>query len=158
MVKLLKLFMISLLIVSCSKKDENQKELSTLIFDNGTNQIVFNVEDAKNVEEMKVGLMFRDSIPEDGGMFFEIGEPRNIAMWMKDTKIPLDIIFINKNNEISGFIENAEPMTETVMPSPEPAIAVVEVTGGSVKKHDIQVGDTVRHPFLGNMPTESAKK
>lgn len=154
MVKLLKLFMVTLLIVSCSKKSDSEKELTTLIIDNGKNQAVFEVETATTPEEMTKGLMFRESIPENGGMIFEIGTPRNIAMWMKNTKIPLDIVFINKDKEVSGFIENAEPMSETLMPSPEPALAVLELNAGSVKKHDIQVGDSVRHESLDNMETD----
>lgn len=154
MVKLLKLFMVTLLIVSCSKKSESENDLTTLIIDNGKNQAVFEVETATTPEQMTKGLMFRESIPENGGMIFEIGTPRNIAMWMKNTKIPLDIIFINKDKEVSGFIENAEPMSETLMPSPEPAVAVLELNAGSVKKYDIQVGDTVRHESLNNLEDE----
>ena len=95
MSKFLKLFVVALLLVSCSKKDENQvvntNEL-TIVSQDGAKTSFF-VEEAVTKEQLTKGLMGRESLPEKNGMIFNLGGFTNIAMWMKDTKIPLDMIF-----------------------------------------------------------------
>ena len=85
-------------------------------------------------------------------MIFVINPIRRVTMWMKDTKIPLDIIFINPEAKIVKIVENATPMSEEHLVSAEPVRAVIEISGGSAQKYGIKVGDKVKNAALGNMP------
>ena len=93
--------------------------------------------------------MNRDSLAADSGMIFNLADVENqVAMWMKDTKIPLDMLFVNSNGRIFFIEENATPMSEELIIAPEPALAVIELNAGDVKKHGIKIGDTVKHHFF----------
>ena len=94
------------------------------------------------------GLMFRRYLPEDRGMLFEFRAQEPIAMWMKTTYLPLDMIFIARDGKVVRIARNAEPMSETIIPSGGPAWAVLEVNAGLADRIGLAEGDRVRHAIF----------
>lgn len=154
MFKKTSLLAILLLLAACSKELE-QKPTTPLIITTSNGEIRFNVEVAKTPEELQKGLMYRSELPLNNGMIFNIYPVRPIAMWMKNTKIPLDMIFVAPDATISMIKERAVPMSEDKIISRDPIRAVIELNAGQVKRHDIKVGDKVNHAILNNMTTLS---
>jgi hypothetical protein len=110
----------------------------------------FAVEMAVTAEQQRVGMMFRTSAPEGTGMLFDNGRERlGVAFWMKNTLIPLDMIFIDGNGRIVR-IATAKPLDETPVPAGAPARAVLEIAGGGAAKLGVRVGDRVRHRIFGD--------
>jgi uncharacterized protein len=109
---------------------------------------VFAVELATTDEERSRGLMFRRSLPESYGMLFDFKRDQEISMWMKNTYVSLDMIFIRSDGRISRIAESTEPESERIIPSMGPVRAVLEVVGGTAKKLGIQPGDRVASPTL----------
>lgn len=106
----------------------------------------FNVEVARTLRQRELGLMYRRSLPEDRGMLFFFDAERPIAMWMKNTYIPLDMVFVSRAGLVTGVARNATPLSETIIPSGRPAYAVVELNAGVADAIELAVGDQVRHP------------
>ena len=102
----------------------------------------FTVEVAGTAEEQERGLMFRKSLGPDRGMIFPYEPPQDVAFWMKNTLIPLDIIYIRSDGTIAR-ITNAEAMNLTPLPSGEPIGAVLEIRGGRAAELGIKEGDAV---------------
>ena len=147
MYKFLKIFLALIVIAGCSPKENNGN--LTIKTQNG--DVVFNVEEAQKPEELSKGLMYRESLAENSGMIFDLSNVSNkIAMWMKNTKISLDMLFVNANGKIFFIHENAKPMSEELIIAPEPATFVIELNAGDVKKHGIKVGDFIQHHFLAD--------
>jgi uncharacterized protein len=109
---------------------------------------VFSVELATTDEERERGLMFRKELPDGRGMLFDFETERSVAMWMKNTLIPLDMIFIRADGRIANIAESTEPMSTRIIPSRGGVRAVLEVAGGTAKRLGIQVGDRVAHPMF----------
>ncbi len=105
----------------------------------------FQIEIADTRQLRKLGLMYRKELAHDAAMLFEYEKERKVSMWMKNTYIPLDIIFINKDGIIRHIHENARPMSEEKMRSTEPVKAVLEINAGLVEKYGIKKGDRVEH-------------
>ena len=110
---------------------------------------VFSVELATTDEERERGLMFRKALPDGHGMLFDFETDRSVAMWMKNTLIPLDMIFIRGDGRIANIAENTEPMSTRIIPSRGAVRAVLEVAGGTAKRLGIEAGDRVAHPMFG---------
>ena len=110
--------------------------------------IHFQVQVAKSPEELGRGLMFRKSLSEKTGMLFDFSPARQVNMWMKNTFIPLDMLFIRRNGEIVWIEENAEPHSTARKTFPEPVAAVLELAGGSAALYGIKTGNTVHHPLF----------
>jgi uncharacterized protein len=104
------------------------------------------VEVAKTEEERSTGLMFRRSIGEREGMLFIYDREQEISMWMKNTYIPLDMIFVKADGVITRIEANTEPFSESVIPSKGRVLAVIEVGGGNARKLGLKPGDRVQHP------------
>ena len=109
---------------------------------------VFTVEEAKTEEERERGLMFRTSMPEGQGMIFDFSPEQNVSMWMKNTLISLDMIFIRADGRILRIAENTKIKSEDIIPSGGPVRAVVEVIAGTAKKFGIAAGDKVSYAGL----------
>ena len=109
---------------------------------------VFAVELAVNDEDRARGLMFRKELPEGQGMLFDFQREQEISMWMRNTYIPLDMIFINSDGRIRRIAENTEPLSERTIPSGGPVRGVLEVIGGTAKKLGLAPGDRVAHPIF----------
>ncbi len=119
----------------------------SILTDNGDYH-EFTVEIATSPEKMKAGLMFRDSLSEDHGMLFVYPNIGETAMWMKNTKIPLDMLFIDATGKIVHVHENAHPYDETPIPSRFPVKATLEIKGGQAALLGIKAGDRVESPFF----------
>ena len=115
-------------------------------------QHVFNVEMALTPAQQTVGEMFRTSVPADGGMLFDWGTPRESQMWMKNTLVPLDMVFINQDGTIRSIAEDTVPQSLAVIDSNGPVRATLELVGGVTAKLNIVVGDKVRQRIFGNAP------
>ena len=112
----------------------------------------FNVEVAKTPAQQVTGLMFRKSVRADGGMLFVWGQPIESRMWMKNTLVPLDMVFISANGTIHAIAEDTVPESLAVIPSNGPVVATLELQGGITAKLDILVGDKVLCKALGTTP------
>jgi uncharacterized protein len=104
---------------------------------------VFSVELATTEQEREKGLMFRKHLPEGQGMLFDFKNEQEVTMWMKNTYVPLDMFFIRRDGRILRIAENTEPLSENIIPSGGPVLAVLEVVGGTAKKFGIAPGDRV---------------
>ena len=103
----------------------------------------FRVEVARTGAEQAKGLMFRQVLGADEGMIFPMTPPRQASFWMRNTVIPLDIIFIGIDGRISNIWENTVPYSEEPLPSTGAAKAVLELRGGRTKELGIMPGDKV---------------
>lgn len=103
----------------------------------------FTVEIASTPEQQRYGLMKRQSLAPDRGMIFPYQPPQPVSFWMKDTLIPLDIIFIGPGGRISSIAENTVPLSLEPVVSTEPAEAVLEIAGGRSAELGIAAGDKV---------------
>lgn len=137
------------LLSACFESEKNpQRELSSLTFGSGPQQIDFKVETSKTPQELALGLMYRKSMPENQGMIFLFPSPRQTAFWMKNTYLPLDMIFVNDKHQISGIVENAKPLSEKLIYSPAHTIAVIELNAGVAKAKNLRRGMIVTHSGL----------
>ncbi len=109
---------------------------------------VFSVELAVTDEERARGLMFRRSVPESYGMLFDFKRDQEVSMWMRNTYVSLDMIFIQGDGRIRRIAENTETESDRIIPSGGPVRAVLEVVAGTAKKFGIQPGDRVSSPLL----------
>jgi uncharacterized membrane protein (UPF0127 family) len=108
----------------------------------------FTVELAATDEARSKGLMYRRELPEGRGMLFDFKQDQNAAMWMKNTYIPLDMIFIRADGRIQRIAENTRPESEKIITAGAPVRAVLEVIGGTARKLGIRAGDRVAHPLF----------
>jgi len=104
---------------------------------------VFRVEVARTSAEQSKGLMFRRAMGADEGMIFPMNPSRLVAFWMRNTVIPLDIIFVGKDNRIVNIAADAVPYSETALPSMAPVIGVLELNGGRAAELGLKAGDRV---------------
>ncbi len=104
----------------------------------------FTVEIAETDATRESGLMFRKSLAPDRGMLFDFGTPQTVTFWMKNTLIPLDLIFIGKDGHVVSIARNATPMSEALIPSGGPILGVLEVRGGRADQIGVKPGDEVR--------------
>ena len=109
---------------------------------------VFAIEFVANDADRQKGLMFRKELPEGNGMLFDFERDQEVAMWMRNTLIPLDMLFINGDGRIRRIAENTEPLSERTIPSGGPVRGVLEVIGGTAKKLGIAAGDRIAHPIF----------
>lgn len=117
---------------------------STVVFE-GRNHtsITAQVEIADTEAEQEYGLMNRTSMPQDHGMLFIFDYQANLSFWMKDTLIPLDMVFLDSNDRIVDIYKNATPLSEYVYTSKSPSKYVIELNGGYCDTHGIKIGDNV---------------
>src|SRR5229473_8631809 len=109
---------------------------------------VFSVEMATTEQEKETGLMYRKELPDGKGMLFDFSPEQQVSMWMKNTYIPLDMIFIRADGRILRIEENTEPLSTKIIPSGGLAKGVLEVIAGTAKKYGIEPGDRVGHPLF----------
>lgn len=104
----------------------------------------FTVEVAKTPEEQAMGLMFRNELAADRGMVFPFDPPRDASFWMRNTLIPLDMIFVRADGSIANIAANTVPYSEEPVPSDGPVMAVLEIAGGRSAELGIKPGDKVK--------------
>lgn len=123
-------------------------DLQTLEIASKTGVHVFAVELAKTDAERERGLMYRKTLPEGQGMLFDFQRDENVIMWMKNTYVSLDMIFIRADGRITRIAENTTPLSERMIPAGGPVRAVLEVVAGTARKLGIAPGDQVAHPMF----------
>lgn len=111
---------------------------------------VFSVEVATTEEEKQTGLMYRKELADGKGMLFDFNPEQEVSMWMKNTYVSLDMIFIRADGRILRIAENTEPLSTKIISSKGPARAVLEVVAGTAQKYGIRPGDRVGHPLFGS--------
>lgn len=109
----------------------------------GGTPLTLNVEVATTPEQHAYGLMYRRHLEDNAGMIFLWDVPQPVAMWMKNTLIPLDMLYVAADGRIKNIIAHAEPLNLTALPSDGPVRAVIEVNGGAVEKWGLKAGDRV---------------
>jgi uncharacterized protein len=117
---------------------------------NGNRKAVVRVEVADTGSAREVGLMYRQHLAENAGMLFVFKQPQHLTFWMKNTEIPLDMIFAGADERVTGIIADAEPFSERQLSVEGDAQYVLEVNGGFGQRHRIKAGD--RMQFLGISP------
>ena len=109
---------------------------------------VFSVEMAATEEEKMTGLMYRKELADGKGMLFDFSPEQQVSMWMKNTYISLDMIFIRADGRILRIAESTEPMSTKIISSGGLAKGVLEVIAGTAQKYGIKPGDRVAHPLF----------
>jgi uncharacterized protein len=109
---------------------------------------MFSVEMATTEEEKTTGLMYRKELPDGKGMLFDFSPEQEVSMWMKNTFVSLDMIFIRADGRILRIAENTEPQSTKIISSRGLAKGVLEVVAGTAKKYGIAPGDRVAHPLF----------
>ena len=111
-----------------------------------TGTTTFDVEVARTRSERERGLMYRTSLPDRRGMLFDFGADRDVIMWMKNTAIPLDMIFIEANGRVRRIEHNTTPESLRLIRSGGPVRSVLEVSAGTAQKYGIEPGDRIVQP------------
>ena len=119
-----------------------------LIIHTAQGEVELQVELAATPESRRRGLMFRNKLGHDAGMLFDHQAPKRIAMWMKNTLIPLDMLFIAETGRISKIVANTVPHSLRPISSEIPVQAVLELNGGAAREFGIQQGDMVSHQIF----------
>jgi len=131
--------------------DFGAKESLTIIAESGPQ--VFEIEVADTLEKQSRGMMYRENVPEMTGMLFAFKKPKVATIWMKNTSVSLDILFVRSNGKILKIEHSATPYTLRSASSEAPVAAVVELASGAAMDLGIRPGDLVKHKFFG---TENA--
>lgn len=144
-----------LLLLSSSCKEDDKvikpieikfkKEGNLSLFKAGTDSLIssFNIEIADNDYETQTGLMHRQTMAKDNAMLFVFPDMQMRSFYMKNTYIPLDIIYLDSNHKIVSIQENAKPLDESSLPSASPAQYVLEINAGLSQQLNIKVGDSM---------------
>ncbi len=123
---------------------------SSLVIVTAAREIKFDVELALNEAERSQGLMFRKKLEPYEGMLFDFFQEAPVSFWMKNTLIPLDMVFIAGDGTIRHVHSNATPLSTDTIPSEFPVRAVLEINGGSARLLGIKPGDKVKNAIFGN--------
>jgi uncharacterized membrane protein (UPF0127 family) len=125
-----------------------QSKLEQLTIATAKGKVTFTVEVMRTDEERARGLMNRAYLPADRGMLFDFKQPQIASMWMKNTLIPLDMLFIRTDGTIANIAENTEPHSLRTISAIEPVLGVLELNGGTAARLGIAPGDRVEHPLF----------
>ena len=128
--------------------EEAPKALEPLSIETASGTHDFSVEVMRTDAERERGLMFRHYLPKDRGMLFNFDVEQQVMMWMSNTFLPLDMIFMDRSGKVVSIAANTEPLSEHIIPSVEPAYAVLEVNAGTAARIGLKVGDRVRNEIF----------
>jgi uncharacterized protein len=123
-------------------------ETGSLTIESGSGTHSFEIELAVSPEQRRQGLMFRESLDDDQGMLFDFGRTAPVTMWMRNTLIPLDMLFIDAEGRIARIAADTEPLSDATIGSGGPVRAVLELAAGTSADLGIAVGDQVVHPIF----------
>jgi len=121
---------------------------SELTIETASGKRHFAVEEAKTPQQMAQGLMFRRVMAADAGMLFEYDRVQPVQFWMKNTLIPLDMLFIGADGTVLDIHERAVPLSLDPIGSDKPVLGVLELNGGTVSRLGIKRGDRIDHPMF----------
>jgi len=122
--------------------------LQPLEIDTASGPHHFKVEVMRTDAEREKGLMFRRTMAKDHGMLFDFHTQQPVTFWMKDTYLPLDMIFVSQEGRVVSIKHDAKPMDESLIPSGAPTLGVLEVNAGVADAIGLKVGDVVKHPIF----------
>jgi uncharacterized protein len=120
-----------------------------LVIQRATGRDVFQIWIADTPDRHLQGLMWLKQLAPDQGMLFLLESPRPFSLWMKNTYVPLDMLFLDENGRISGITRRTTPLSTDIIPSPGNVSAVLEILAGESDRRGIEVGDRVLFPGLG---------
>lgn len=142
-------------VTAAPKRAENGRELELLSIATASGaRHDFLIEAVSEPADMALGLGFRTELPAERGMLFLFPTLGPRSFWMKNTFIPLDILFLNPDGTIRNIGKNAQPHDLTTVSSDGPVLHVLELNGGTADRLGIAAGDTVHHPVFGNALAE----
>ena len=118
-----------------------------LVIETGSAKRTFSIEIADTSAEREAGLMFREEMADDHGMLFVFDESREVNFWMKNTPMPLDLVFVGQDGRIKA-IKRGEPESEAIISPGEPVNFVLELKAGTAARDGLKDGDVVRHPAI----------
>jgi hypothetical protein len=121
---------------------------SELVIESGGQRHRFTVEFADTDERRALGLMYRTTLAADAGMLFDFKIDQPVAMWMRNTRLPLDMLFITRDGRIANIAQRTVPFSETSIYSSGPVRAVLELNGGTAERLGLKPGDRVLHPMF----------
>jgi uncharacterized membrane protein (UPF0127 family) len=119
-----------------------------LTIESGGQRHKFSIELADTDERRTLGLMYRTSLAADAGMLFDFKMDQPVIMWMRNTRLPLDMLFITRDGRIANIAQRTVPFSETSIYSSGPVRAVLELNGGTAERLGIKPGDRVFHPMF----------
>lgn len=125
--------------------------LTPLVIESGGKRHDFQVEVADDDRERATGLMHRTELGPDRGMLFDFKTPREVRIWMRNTFIPLDLVFTGRDGKIAFLHEHMVPHSEASVGPDKPMLAVIEFQDGTIARLGLKVGDQVRHKLFGNL-------
>jgi len=126
-----------------------------LIAVTGQGERRFSIEVADDPSERQAGLMFRKDMADDHGMLFVFDATQPVGFWMRNTVMPLDLVFIGQDGRIKA-IRHGEPFSDAVISPGEPVRFVLELKAGTATRQDIVEGDLMKHPIIATAPVPSA--
>ena len=138
-------FLVVLFFTATGCAAQTQFKTGSLTIATKFGELNYRIEVADTNRLKSIGLMYRSSMPEDQGMLLLNETPQRMNIWMKNTFIPLDIIYIDRNGHIVKIVENARKESTSVMPSDGEVMAVLELNAGQVRQQEIAVGDRVTY-------------
>jgi uncharacterized protein len=116
--------------------------------------LVIDVEITESMEEKARGLMFRTRLPDNGGMLFSYDTAQEITMWMENTYIPLDMVFIRADGVVHRIEAWTEPFSRNIIASHGNVVACLELAGGAAQRFGLKAGDRVEYPLFGTSGTK----
>ena len=119
-----------------------------LVIDTASGEHHFTVDVMRTRDELERGLMFRRQLAADRGMLFDFGSSQRVSMWMKNTYLPLDMVFIAADGRVVSVKRDAEPLSETIIPSGGDVLGVLEVNAGTAARIGVKPGDRVIDPMF----------
>jgi len=134
-------------------QDATELRVEPVTVETSIGKEIFKAEIADTPELRSRGLMFRKKMAADEGMLFDFGVPRPVHMWMKNTYISLDMIFIRADGTVIAIGADTEPLSEDIVGVEEPVKGVLEVVAGTAARLGLKPGDRVYHPMFGNPPS-----
>ncbi|MEI9992939.1 MAG: DUF192 domain-containing protein [Rhizomicrobium sp.] len=144
---------VSVMLASCAAFAGHEAVLpvQTIRIDTASGPKEFKVEVAADAISQEHGLMYRRDLPPDRGMLFDFHQEARVSFWMKNTPLPLDMVFIKADGTVSSVEPNAVPFSTASIPSAEPVRAVLEINGGRARDLGIKPGDRVRADIFHDM-------
>ncbi len=142
------LFVFAIVLCSESGLADNAAVRAEIIIHASSGDHVFRVEVADTDDARERGLMYRRSMAPDAGMLFDYTVPRHVSMWMKNTYIALDMLFITPDGRIANIAHDTTPHSLDVISSTSPVRAVLELNAGTIERLGIAVGDRVTHAIF----------
>jgi uncharacterized membrane protein (UPF0127 family) len=144
-------------LASCAAFAQQPLPVETIRIDTAAGPQAFHVEIAADHLSQERGLMFRREMAADAGMLFDLHQSEQIAFWMKNTELPLDMLFIRADGTVSSIEPNAVPYSTDPIPSAEPVRAVLEINGGRAYALGIKPGDHVHAEIFHNADVAGAE-